>query len=116
MGDSSKHIARGTPNAFIDRYLSRDFPDMTIHGFRTTYKSWSLDKGYPDIDSKMTLAHSLGRMNSIYGRDASRIEERRKMMNDWADYCGRPSGDVITFNQTGTEETTDEQDRSARTA
>lgn len=126
MGDSSKHISRGTCNAFIQRYLSRDFPDMTIHGFRTTYKSWSLDMGYPDIDSKIQLAHSLGRMNIIYGRDAGRIEERRKMMNDWANYCGRPSlqprigvdhpvqGDVIPFNQT--EETTDEQDRSARTA
>jgi integrase len=126
MGDSSKHISRGTCNAFIERYLSRDFPDITIHGFRTTYKSWSLDMGYPDIDSKIQLAHSLGGMNIIYGRDASRIEERRKMMNGWADFCGRPSlqprigvdhpvsGDVIPFNQT--EETTDEQDRSARTA
>ena len=97
MGDSSKHLARGTINAFIKRYLSHDFPDVTIHGFRTTYKSWSLDMGYPDIDSEMTLAHSLGPMTSLYGRDASRIEERRKMMNDWADYCGRPSGDVIPF-------------------
>jgi integrase len=114
MGDSSKHMARGTFHAFTKRYLSQNFPDITIHGFRTTFKSWSLDRAYPDIDSKLTLAHSLGRMSNIYGRDAGRIEERRKMMNDWADYCGRLSGDVIPFNQT--KETTDEQDRSARTA
>jgi integrase len=124
MGDSSKHMARSTINMFIKRYLSRDFPDVTIHGFRTTYKSWSLDMGHPNIDGEMTLGHSLGPMN--YERDARRIEERRKMMNDWADFCGRPSlqprigvdhpvqGDVIPLNQT--EETTDEQDRSARIA
>jgi Phage integrase family/Arm DNA-binding domain len=106
MGDSTKHMARGTCNAFIDRYLSKDFPDITIHGFRTTFKSWSLDHGHHDIDSRLALGHSLGGISNIYGRDASRIKERRAMMNDWADYCGRPS----------TNEMTDEQSRTPRVA
>jgi hypothetical protein len=120
MGDASKHMSKNTINTQLKRYFRKDFPDITIHGFRTTYQSWSLSKvGNDRLNSELTLGHSFGGMATIYGRDADRIEERRIEMNDWADFCGRSVAQkaafpILTTNQT--KETTHEQDRSTRTA
>jgi integrase len=60
------------------------------HGFRTTFKGWAVEHGYPDDDSEMALAHTVGTsVRNIYARHAHRIEPRRLMMQSWADYCGR---------------------------
>jgi hypothetical protein len=115
------HVSKNACNIFLKRSFNY-YPGITIHGFRSTFKSWSLDHGYPDIDSKLALAHSMGAMNEIYGREASRIEPRRKMMEDWADYCGRPNppppkslpvpGEIIPFPK----EVSHEKKRSSRSA
>lgn len=57
MGDSSKHMSRGTMNAQLRRAFPQ-FPDITIHGFRTTYDSWRLDKGYPEADGARAMRGS----------------------------------------------------------
>jgi integrase len=75
--------------------------DITTHGMRTTFKSWSIDHGYDETDSEMALAHKIGdKTRNIYARHAKKIEPRRKMMQAWADYCdrtGTPDADVVPF-------------------
>ena len=93
MGDPTKHMSRGSPNAFYHRYLSNDFPDITLHGFRGTYKSWAIDAGYSEIDSKMTLAHSLGALSELYGRDATRFERATRDDERLGQLLWRQSGD-----------------------
>jgi integrase len=65
-------------------------PNLTVHGFRSTFKSWAIDHDWPEIDSEMALAHGVGsEMSQLYGRDAKRLEPRRRLMEAWAEYCNR---------------------------
>jgi integrase len=55
------------------------------HGFRATFKQWSLAAGYPDHLSEIALAHAdNNKVRAAYARDPM-IEERRPMMQAWAD-------------------------------
>ena len=93
---SACHLSTGAVNNFLKHSLGR--PDVTIHGFRTTFGSWSVEHGYEERDSEMALGHVVGNnVRNIYKRNAHRIEPRRLMMQAWADYCGQttpPVGDV----------------------
>jgi Phage integrase family/Arm DNA-binding domain len=96
-GTSGGHMTVGAVNTFLKNSLGRR--DLTIHGFRTTFGSWSVEQGYEERDSEMALGHVVGNnVRNIYKRNAHRIEPRRLMMQAWADYCGQttpPVGDVI---------------------
>jgi integrase len=70
--------------------LSEQLFDCVPHGFRTSFKGWAIEKGHPEEDSEMQLAHTVGSsVRNVYARFAERIEPRRIMMNEWADECAR---------------------------
>jgi integrase len=77
--------------------------DLTVHGFRTTFSSWANDVGGNREAIEMALDHVVGnQVERIYARDAKRLDQRRKLMEEWAEYCGRNEplpGDVIPFRQ-----------------
>ena len=57
------------------------------HGFRATFKSWTLSNGWPDHLSERALAHvDKDRVRAAYAREPL-TEERRPMMDDWAKWC-----------------------------
>jgi integrase len=90
----SGHVDKTTINTWLKGGFFKRHPQyrdkLTPHGFRTTGKSWARENGWPEIDSEMALAHRLGdRVQEIYARDAERIEQRRDMMQAYADYCSR---------------------------
>lgn len=60
----------------------------TQHGFRNTFKEWARKyTRYPDEWSELALAHvSDDATREAYARDKL-VEERRKMMQEWANYC-----------------------------
>jgi integrase len=97
VGTRGGHLSKGAANNFLKNSLGR--PDVTIHGFRTTFGSWSVEQGYEERDSEMALGHVVGNnVRNIYKRNAHRIEPRRLMMQAWADYCGQttpPAADVV---------------------
>lgn len=69
--------------------FTSDIPNRfpTVHGFRTTFKSWSRQQGYANELSEIQLWHKLGnRVQQAYDRDPM-LEQRREMMQAWADYC-----------------------------
>ena len=90
-----------TINAHMKKSLKRR--DCTPHGFRSTFGEWSVEHGYDERDSEMALGHVVGNsVRNIYKRNAERIEQRRLMMQAWADYCGRTEpvpAEVILFRQ-----------------
>ena len=58
----------------------------TAHGFRTAFKGWATAHGYDDKWSEIQLAHDVGNaVQQAYDREQL-IEQRRKMMQDWADF------------------------------
>jgi len=72
---------------------------MTWHGFRAMASTLLNEQGYaPDI-IELQLAHQeRNEVRAAYNR-AQRLEERRKMMQSWADYLDvlRTSSNVIPF-------------------
>ncbi|QSR35219.1 integrase [Marinobacterium iners] len=69
--------------------------DVTAHGFRSTFKDWSRSPGtynhrpYDDDHTEIALAHvnSTG-TRAAYARGEV-LEERRPIMQDWADYVAK---------------------------
>ncbi len=94
---------RPTALASSNHFLESIRTGITLHGFRTTFKVWSIEHGHPEEESEMALGHIVGNtVRNIYARFAQKIEPRRLMMQAWADYCDRTEalpGDVIQFRR-----------------
>lgn len=57
------------------------------HGFRATFKGWSLAAGFPDPLSELALAHiDKDKVRAAYARE-DMLEQRRPMMDAWAEHC-----------------------------
>jgi integrase len=61
---------------------------VTVHGFRSTFKDWALDRTrFDNYVVEAALAHSTGdKVEAAYAR-SDVLEKRRKLMGAWADYC-----------------------------
>ena len=67
-------------------------PDLTAHGFRSTFRDWAAEKtGYSSEVVEMALAHAVGDKVEAAYRRGDLFEKRRNLMEDWASYCGSPS-------------------------
>jgi integrase len=63
--------------------------EMTAHGFRSTASSLLHEIGWDSNLIELQLAHrDTNTVRAIYNR-AERLEERRKMMQAWADYLDK---------------------------
>jgi integrase len=62
--------------------------DLTVHGFRSTFKDWSHDcTNFPDVVIEMAMAHAIeGKVEKAYRR-GELFEKRRQLMEAWARYC-----------------------------
>lgn len=66
--------------------------DLTVHGFRSTFRDWAAEQThYPREVAEMALAHVIGDKVEAAYRRGDLFEKRRRMMEDWARYCGKPS-------------------------
>ena len=68
------------------------------HGLRSTFRDWAAEQtNFPREVAEAALAHALeDRVEAAYRR-GDLFEKRAKLMQAWADYCGRPpaEGQVI---------------------
>ncbi len=63
-------------------------PEITVHGFRSTFRDWASEEGdYSPELAEMQLAHSIKDKSERAYRRGNLIEKRRLMMEDWTDYC-----------------------------
>lgn len=71
-------------------------PDVTVHGFRATFRSWAGScTAHPRDVCEAALGHAIGSaVERAYMRD-SLLQKRRVLMNDWAAFCAKPAGDVV---------------------
>ncbi|KAB0680065.1 tyrosine-type recombinase/integrase [Aureimonas leprariae] len=72
--------------------------EITAHGFRSTFRDWAAETtAYPSDMVEMALAHTVGNKVEAAYRRGDLFEKRRRLMADWATYCGRPTpaGEVV---------------------
>lgn len=63
--------------------------DVTVHGFRSTFRDWAAETtAYPNHVVEMALAHAIGDKVEAAYRRGDLFEKRRRLMDEWARYCG----------------------------
>ena len=71
--------------------------DITVHGFRSTFRDWGAEAtAYPSEMLEMALAHTISNKVEAAYRRGDMIEKRRRLMQDWSDFCDKKmTGEVI---------------------
>lgn len=63
--------------------------DAVPHGFRSTFRDWVSERtNYSGEVAEAALAHVIGDKTEAAYRRGDLFDKRRKMMADWADFCG----------------------------
>lgn len=78
------------------------FPDITTHGFRSTFKTWAAEcTAFPRDVVEKALAHTLEDKTEAAYMRGELLEKRRKLMDAWAKYCSSApvskSGNVVSI-------------------
>lgn len=68
--------------------ISSDTPKRiaTVHGFRSTFRDWASEKGYPRDVAERALAHTISNQSEAAYHRTDLLEKRRTMMSDWTNY------------------------------
>lgn len=72
--------------------------DAVPHGFRSTFRDWCAERtNYPREVAEMALAHTIESKVEAAYRRGDLFEKRRRMMRDWAKFCGtiQTAGEVV---------------------
>jgi integrase len=74
-------------------------PGITVHGFRSTFRSWAgACTTHPRDICEIALGHAVGNaVEQAYMRD-SLLAKRRLLMDDWADFCARTPADIVRID------------------
>lgn len=72
----------------LRRCLQRDLgrADLSVHGWRSTFRDWAGDTGQPHELAELALAHAAGDAVVMAYRRGDGLELRRPMMEAWCDY------------------------------
>jgi integrase len=75
-------------------------PGMTVHGFRSTFRSWAgAATNHPRDVTETALCHAVGNaVERSYMRDAL-LAKRAVLMRDWSDFCGKPPADLVPMRR-----------------
>jgi integrase len=77
----------GLNDAALSDTLKEMDVDMTVHGFRSSFRDWAGDTtDYPNEMLELALAHTISDETERAYRRGDMREKRRKLMQDWADY------------------------------
>ena len=72
----------------------------TVHGFRSSFRDFAGDcTNAPREVAEAALAHKVGNIVERSYRRSDALEKRRRLMNQWTDYCtGKQSGEIVRLN------------------
>ncbi len=72
----------------MDMVLRRMEVDVTVHGFRSSFRDWCGEvSNFPRDVAEAALAHVVGDKTERAYRRGDSLEKRRKLMIAWASYC-----------------------------
>jgi integrase len=63
--------------------------DITVHGFRSTFRDWCAETGVDGDLAEMALAHTINSKVEAAYRRGDMFERRRQLADEWANYCLR---------------------------
>ena len=67
-------------------------PELTAHGFRSSFRDWCGDTGKPRELAEASLAHHIGNeVERAYAR-SDLLERRRPLLEDWSAFLMSGSG------------------------
>jgi integrase len=75
---------------------------LTVHGFRSSFRDWAGDRThFPRDVMEHALAHRIKDKAEASYRRGSALEKRRKLMQEWANFCESPAvkGKVLTMQR-----------------
>lgn len=88
--------------AFLQLLKRMGRPDLTVHGFRSTFRDWAAERtNFPLEAAEMALAHAVSNKVEAAYRRGDMFEKRRKMMEDWAAFVEGSSADIIRLVESG---------------
>jgi integrase len=75
--------------------------DITVHGFRSTFRDWCADTGKPADLAEMALAHVTGSaVVRAYAR-SDLLDRRRTLMDQWSVFMTQPPAVVVPLRAAG---------------
>ena len=86
FSDNTKKLS----NMAMLSLLKRLNPNMTVHGFRSSFRDWvSETTNFQSELAEMALAHSIKSQTEAAYRRGNLLTKRRDLMNAWEKYCHR---------------------------
>jgi integrase len=83
----------------ILKALQRVNPEITAHGFRSTFSDWCAEQtSFPSEVREMALAHAVGDKVEAAYRGGDLFEKRRQLADAWASFCsGLPADNIVSL-------------------
>jgi integrase len=84
--------------ALFDQLRRIGRADLTTHGFRATFRSWSAERtNFPREVAELALAHSVGTAVERAYQRSDLFAKRRQLADAWAKFCATPAvtGEVV---------------------
>jgi integrase len=80
----------------INAMLNEVGDETTVHGLRTCFRQWAKAQAYPRDLAEEALSHTYeGRIEGAYTRDQDMLEQRRPMMEAWAQFLNGGAAEII---------------------
>lgn len=87
-------------NMTMDKVLRVMDTEVTVHGFRSTFKDWAEDTtNFANGVIEAALAHRVGDETERAYRRSDALLKRRKLMEAWAGYCAKAPGSVVPLSR-----------------
>jgi integrase len=75
-------------HASLRELLKRIDPEITVHGFRSSFRDWAAEKThYQNHVVEMALAHTISNKVEAAYRRGNLFEKRKQLMEAWAAFC-----------------------------
>jgi integrase len=85
--------------AVLDRM---GYGHVTVHGFRSTFATWAEEcTDYPDGVREAALAHKYKSETTAAYQRGQKLEKRRALMNDWAEFVTGRNASVVPLRSAG---------------
>ena len=97
-----KPDSRLSPMAMLMLLRRMKRGDITVHGFRSTFRDWAAERtSFPRDVAEMALAHTIGDKVEAAYRRGELLDKRRRLMTEWAKFCGqveKGQGNVVAMH------------------
>ena len=88
-----RSVASRTIQDFVTRIANGE---ITTHGFRSSFRDWAAERtSFPREVAEMALAHAIPSAVEAAYRRGDLFEKRRRLMESWAEFCGKPSAGKV---------------------